>query len=364
LRIFISYPSEEWDLADSISLRLTERGHHVFFAPHDLPAGGGYDLRLEGAMQKVDLLIFLITPDSVKKGRYTLTELEYARTRWAHPHDHVLPVLVAPTELSEIPPYLRAVTILQPTGDIVAETSAAVDQIGRRQRRPKLLIALTSIVLVSVFAGYGVWHYRANILSGITTAPEICGGGVRRTDKSILSSQPTAELGTYVTGLQQGTYVFNWGIDGTKAASLLGGFSRRFATTYDEILDHFKNSQSVQFSDIVNFAAGVLKNERIIDEYVSKEDARTPAILYLRAYQNLECSFPTDIMNNPPPADAMLEQLRTAYPAFSINRTDPTFKYIYNDTIKLAQQEINKTGYISPFQILVVLRQAILQAPR
>jgi hypothetical protein len=364
LRIFISYPSEEWNLADAISLRLTERGHRVFFAPHDLPAGGGYDLRLEGAMHKTDLLIFLITPESVKKGRYTLTELEYARSRWAHPHDHVLPVLVAPTDLSDIPPYLKAVTILRPTGDIVAETSAAVDQIARRRRRPKLLIAFTSTALTSIIVGYCVWHYRANILPGATTDLEICGGGVRRTDKSILSSQSTVELGKYVVGLQEGKYVFRWDIDGTHAASLLGGFSRRFATTYDEILDHFKNSESANFSEIIDFAAGTLKNERIIDEYISKADSRIPAILYLRAYQNLECAFPTDIMNNPPSASVIIQQLRTAYPAFSINSADPTFKYIYNDAVALAQQEVNKIGYVSPFAVLAILRQAILRAPR
>ena len=194
--------------------------------------------------------------------------------------------------------------------------------------------------------------------------PELCGVGVRRTDTSILSPQPTAELGRYVTGLQEGKYVFNLGIDGTRAASLLGGFSRRFATTYDEIVGHFKNAQSVQFSEVVDFAAGILKNERIIDEYISKGDSRIPAILYLRAYQNLECAFPGDIMNNPPPANAILEQLRRAYPAFAINSADPTFKYIYNDAVKLAQQEVNKKGYISWFQILAILRQAILQAPR
>jgi hypothetical protein len=46
-----------------------------------------------------------------------------AKKRWRHPGGHVLPVMVAPTPKEAIPAYLRAVTILEPRGDVVAKPS-------------------------------------------------------------------------------------------------------------------------------------------------------------------------------------------------------------------------------------------------
>jgi hypothetical protein len=62
----------------------------------------------------------------VAAGRYTLSELDLARRRWPHPSGHVLPVLVAPTPMASIPPYLLAVTVLTPQGNLVADVVHAV----------------------------------------------------------------------------------------------------------------------------------------------------------------------------------------------------------------------------------------------
>ena len=68
-------------------------------------------------------------------GSYALAELSMAKARWRHPGGHVLPVKVAPVPKDMIPAYLRAVTILEPQGDVVAETVAAVERVKPPSRR-------------------------------------------------------------------------------------------------------------------------------------------------------------------------------------------------------------------------------------
>src|SRR5262249_16915540 len=85
----------------------------------------------ERAIKESDILVFLISPFSVTPGRYTLTELVFARRKWQNPNGRILPVIVQKTPFNEIPSYLKAVTVLEPLGNITAETSAAIDDLGR-----------------------------------------------------------------------------------------------------------------------------------------------------------------------------------------------------------------------------------------
>jgi TIR domain len=146
MRIFLTFASEQRDIAESILLALRNRGHDVFFSHDDLPSGDSFDTRIEKAIGKSDLLVFLVSPESIAKGRYTLTELAFARDRWRSPKGRVLPVLVAPTPMGSLPNYLRAVTLLEPEGNIAAETGAAVDRMLDRSRsRSILILALLGI---------------------------------------------------------------------------------------------------------------------------------------------------------------------------------------------------------------------------
>jgi hypothetical protein len=124
--VFISYASEDRKFAEDIQLALSGAGFRVFFDKESLPAGGDYHSRIRQWVEDSDILVFLISPDSVKSGGYALTELKYAREKWAHPAGHVLPVMVRATEFESIPTYLRAVTVLEPEGNVAAETAGAV----------------------------------------------------------------------------------------------------------------------------------------------------------------------------------------------------------------------------------------------
>jgi hypothetical protein len=155
--IFLSYASDEARLAERIELALESAGHQVFRDRSELDAGEAFDARIRAALDASDLLIFLITPRSVMEGRYTLSELTFARHKWPRPGGHVLPVLVTATPLDRIPEYLKAVTILEPRGEVASEIVAAVDRMAATRpwwRRPGVLAA-AGVALV--LAGGAAW---------------------------------------------------------------------------------------------------------------------------------------------------------------------------------------------------------------
>ena len=156
MKLFLSYPSAQRPLADRLALALEAEGHEVFIDRSDLKAGEAFHQRLREAIEAADGMVFLITPEAVAPGSYALAELGIAQQRWRRPGGHVLPVMVVATPIAALPAYLSAVTVLQPRGEIVAETVAAVSRLapppGRRRRR----IAIGSAVVLAVLAAAGV----------------------------------------------------------------------------------------------------------------------------------------------------------------------------------------------------------------
>lgn len=155
MNLFLSYPSAERTVADRLRLALEAEGHEVFFDRSDLDAGQSFHERLRDSIQSADAMIFLITPASVAPGSYTLTELGIAQERWRRPAGHVLPVMIAPTPIASLPPYLSAVTVLQPTGEPVAETVAAVAKLGGRGGDATRRIAIGVTIALAVIAAGG-----------------------------------------------------------------------------------------------------------------------------------------------------------------------------------------------------------------
>ena len=152
MEIFLSYAGENRDVADSIALGLREEGHNVFFDRDSLPVGSSYDDKIRNALNESDLLIFLISPDSVDAGSYTLTELKFARQRWKKVSGHVLPVMIETTPYSDIPAYLRSVTVLEPSGNAVAEVLARVDKFSVQNKRKYYWLFVLPIILLVIMA--------------------------------------------------------------------------------------------------------------------------------------------------------------------------------------------------------------------
>jgi hypothetical protein len=129
MRVFISYASEDRSTAEQLHYALTGAGHETFFDRADIEGSADYNQLLRTRIQRSDALVFLISPHSVAPGKYTLTELRWAEDQWRHPRGRVLPVLLGPVPMTDIPGYLKAVSILEPKGNLVAEVATAVAQL-------------------------------------------------------------------------------------------------------------------------------------------------------------------------------------------------------------------------------------------
>jgi hypothetical protein len=98
----------------------------VFFDRDAQPAGDEFDANIRRAILRSDLFLFLASRDSLRPGGYPLTELGIAERKWRRPTGKVLPILVDDTPIEALPAYLRAVSMLQPRGNLVAEVVDAV----------------------------------------------------------------------------------------------------------------------------------------------------------------------------------------------------------------------------------------------
>lgn len=194
MRIFLSYASEHRATADRIAVGLGQEGHSVFFDRDDLPAGEGYDQAIRHALGEADLLIFLVSPESVSPESYALTELGLARKRWRNPSGRVLPVVVSDVPMQELPAYLRSVTMLEPKGNTTAEVLAAVAALGaaRTKKMRARALAGAGIVLLAVVAGVIAVRplpprqpRACSLDAGVVSEPGV---------------SPTGELVAYVTG--------------------------------------------------------------------------------------------------------------------------------------------------------------------
>ncbi len=157
MKLFLSYPSGQRPLAERLTLALEAEGHEVFIDRSELKAGESFHQRLRESIQGADALVFLVTPDSVRAGSYALAELNIAQQHWRRPSGHVLPVIVSPTPMAALPPYLTAVTVLEPRGDAVAETVAAVARLRPSSRAWRHGLAGGAAALV--MAVIGIWLF-------------------------------------------------------------------------------------------------------------------------------------------------------------------------------------------------------------
>jgi formylglycine-generating enzyme required for sulfatase activity len=158
MKVFLSYPSEDKALAESICLALRAQGHTVFFDRTDLPPGEEYDTRIRRAIEDSDLFVFLVSPEALDAGSYTINELDIAEKRWAHPAGRVLPVILRPIPIDRISPYLKSVTFLEPEGNVTAAVADTVHRIAVVRRNAVLKAAAGGIAALALVAsGAAYW---------------------------------------------------------------------------------------------------------------------------------------------------------------------------------------------------------------
>lgn len=193
LKLFISYPSDQKDLAERLRLALEAEGHAVFTDRSELKEGEPYHEALREAIEGSDAMVFFITPRAVSPGSYALTELDIAQRRWRRPGGRVLPVVVAATPLETIPPYLRSVTLLQAKGDLVAETVAAVDRMRPGLSAKAWIGGAAGVLLVAAAALLGYQHTQE-----------------QRAREQARLAREAAELGAAVQLCEAGNHAVAW----------------------------------------------------------------------------------------------------------------------------------------------------------
>jgi hypothetical protein len=90
-------------VCERLRLALEGEGHDVFVDRVELETGHPFDAKLRDAIERCDLFIFLISPETVAPASYALAELSIAEQRWRHPAGRVLPAMVASTPKDAVP---------------------------------------------------------------------------------------------------------------------------------------------------------------------------------------------------------------------------------------------------------------------
>jgi hypothetical protein len=182
MRIFLSVAGPDRPKVEEVALALKDEGHQVFLDEHELPPGASYHRRIREAIARADLAVFFISPLSLQADRYTLSELKLLQDKWPHPRGRVLPTLLAPLDLNKVPPYLRAVSMCKPKGNIAAEVAYEVSRMGAELRRdrdehatgPGDIAPLARGAIAAV--GFGVLAMIIGILTNQLAASDIISG--------------------------------------------------------------------------------------------------------------------------------------------------------------------------------------------
>lgn len=194
-RIFLSYSSDQRMLAERIVISLRGDGHQVFFDRETLPASAAFHGQIRRDIRRSDLMVFLISPRSVRSGSYAITELRIAQREWGTARFRVVPMMVERTPLETIPPLLREVTMLEPEGDPVGELTHAVDWVLRRNRRRRLLQIAGVAGGVLVLGGASLAAYRAGVAAWAGSDEDASTVPTATVEGSGSLSEVVAELG-------------------------------------------------------------------------------------------------------------------------------------------------------------------------
>lgn len=108
MKIFLSYASQDRDVAQSIHRALVEQGHDVFFDREDLMPSEEFHNHIRRSIERADLFIFLISENAIDPGSYTLNELDIAEKVLKQASGRLLPVLLQPIPFDRLPTFKRS----------------------------------------------------------------------------------------------------------------------------------------------------------------------------------------------------------------------------------------------------------------
>jgi formylglycine-generating enzyme len=175
MKIFLSYASQDREIAQNINRALLEQGHDVFFDREDLMPGDEFHNQIRRTIENADLFVFLISEHAIDPGSYTLNELDIAEKKMKQASGRLLPVMLQPMPLDQIPAFAKSVTLLQSMGNIPAAVADAVNRIALKRRRATLGKWGSAALAVALIAA-SIWFARttgepAQTIAGNDGAP-------------------------------------------------------------------------------------------------------------------------------------------------------------------------------------------------
>lgn len=228
MNVFISYSRKDSAVAQEIALALRGGSNQVFIDTTSLKPSGEYHARIRQAIAECDLFVFLLSPNSVVRRGYALSELKIAKNLWPEPWGRVLPVMLRETKFETIDRYLTSVTILQPEGNVAADVATEVAHMGSTSvtssRRPSphecelvsgLLTLLEDRRLISDETGYQS-HFPDHLRQSAAD--------IRERTTTVLTKIPrTSPLAPVLKELQRGARDFQEATEGAMDGSRAGG---------------------------------------------------------------------------------------------------------------------------------------------
>jgi ankyrin repeat protein len=160
MRVFLSYSRADRPTAEAIVATLKQAGHSVFFDQDRIQAAEDFNRIIWGQVRKSDLFLFLISPSSVQPGAYALTELGFAEKKWPNPERRVLPVVISPIDIAQVPVYVSLCHILRPEGNVAAEVRATVNRLDKRHRWVRIGRAAAVVAGLALIGGVGFRGYQ------------------------------------------------------------------------------------------------------------------------------------------------------------------------------------------------------------
>ncbi len=135
MKIFISYShAANSNEARSLAIGMTQhRNYTVFHDRNALGGGDAFHAKIREEIDTSDLFVFLISPEAIKRGCYSLSELKFAMETFGPGSGRILPVVAAPTVFADIPPELKELaTFCEPEGNLTAEVMNEIVKLSMR----------------------------------------------------------------------------------------------------------------------------------------------------------------------------------------------------------------------------------------
>ena len=149
--IFISFASEHREAAGRIAQTLTNEGHRVFFDKDSLPPASDFNERIRKAIRQSERFLFIASRNALEQGKYTLTELDFARRRWPSPVGRVYTVILdEDLNPATLPAYLSSVHALTIAGNAPAEIAAMIEDSGGVNTACRWCLGLLAIGLAAI----------------------------------------------------------------------------------------------------------------------------------------------------------------------------------------------------------------------